>query len=188
MGSLQVKLGQLRRQPRRRNPPDAESPAVYVCRLPVDQPEVVASSRAAQRDACRAELRRRIAHDRRQGKRDVEVEILAPPPPPPKPSPPARRKAVSLYEYLASKNEVDGLLRRVSETDAKPDLGQIVVTELRHTLETQRQATTDIVVAEVATRTLKEEEDDDDQFKDCMTSLPNGGSDDEEAKPANVAS
>lgn len=176
MGDLQSQLGALRRQPRRRKSPDAESPAVYVCELPVDQPKPSStrSSRAAKRDASRAELRKRIAHDRRRTrKQELEVEILAPPQPadlppePPSKTLPPRRKAVSLYEYLAANNKVDGLLRRASEPELPPDSGLAENgSKLHETLEIQRNDAT------VPERFTVNDDDDDDEFVDCMTTLP----------------
>lgn len=186
MGDLQSQLGALRQKPRRRKSPDADSPAVYVCELPVDQPEPSStrSSRAAKRDASRAELRKRIAHDRRRTRKpELEVEILAPsqppepPPEPPSPVLPPRRKAVSLYEYLAANNKVDGLLRRASEPELPPEAGLAENgSKLLETLEIQRD---DATVPERIT-VHNDDNDDDDEFVDCMTTLPDDDTGDDQ--------
>lgn len=123
----------------------------------------------AARDASRAELRRRIAQGRRHNQdKEFEIEVLAPskPPPPPPPPAPKPRRAVSLYDYLASKNEVDDLLRRVSEPEPpqNPHIGDLVA-KLRLTLEKQREITSQPRIAAV------DESEEHETFLDCVSTL-----------------
>ncbi|KAJ8610495.1 hypothetical protein CTAYLR_007777 [Chrysophaeum taylorii] len=158
-----------------------------------NRPRKEKSSRAAARDARRTELRKRIAADRNRRKASVQVEVLAPPEP--RPLPPKR--AVSLYEYLASKNEVENVLRRADErrrrtVDPEPPGGsdrdvELVLGKLRQSLEKQRSLTgaadsARMIRAALGLRSHSDErppprpsflddDDDDDEFLDCVATL-----------------